>query len=263
MVPSQYQIRAVERSLDILEAFLAPEPDLNLDTICDCCQLPKSTAFKILAVLEGRGFIQKDADTGKYRIGFQAYEVGNRYLAGLNVAAVVHPRLRELAGRFPGCSAHLAVLTPTEAEIVYLDIVSMNVMLALAPVGSHYPAHSTALGKCLLADLPEPELRRRLARIRMSQFTPRTIVDPKVLRKHLSMVREQGYATDDEEMAPGNLCVAVPIRGRRGDAIAAMSTSHMKSAMTLDEPTLISVMLHAGQEVSHSLGHISGQTGGQ
>jgi len=257
MGTSPYQIRAVERSLDILEAFLVRRPAMDLDTISDCCQLPKSTAFKILSVLKGRGYVQKDADDGKYRIGFQAYEVGNRYVAGLTVTEVVHPVLRDLAARFPGCSAHLASLAPTETEIVYLDIVSMNVILALVPVGSHYPAYSTALGKCLLAELPEPELSRRLAHVHMPQFTPQTIVDPQALREHLSLVRERGYAMDDEEMAPGNLCVGVPIRDRRGDAVAAISTSHVKAATTVDRATIISAMREAAQEINHSLGYLS------
>jgi len=234
----------------------AIEP-LHLDDICERCQLPKSTVFKILSVLEGRGYVQKDHDNGQYRIGFQACEVGNRYVAGLSVTEIVHPTLRGLAAQFPCCSAHLAVLAPTETEIVYLDIVSMNVLLSLVPVGSHFPAHSTALGKCLLAELPEPELTRRLTHIEMPQFTPETIVDPDALRQHLSMVRERGYATDDEEMAPGNLCVAVPIRDRREDVIAAISTSHVKAAMLVGPAKVISVMQHAAQQISHSLGCLS------
>ena len=256
--PPNYQIRALDRALTVLETFHPRHPEQDLDEICERSGLPKSTTFKILSVLEYRGYVQKNEVTGRYRIGFQAYEVGNLYLAGLSVFEVVHPVLRRLAARFPKSSAHLAVLSPNNGQIVYLDIVSLNIFLSLVPVGSHYPAHSTALGKCLLADLPEPELRRRLERIQMSQFTPRTIVDSQVLRQHLATVRQRGYATDDEEMAPGNLCVAVAIRGRRGDAIAAISTSHMKTPMVVDEPTLVSVMLRAGQEISHSLGHIPG-----
>ena len=251
-----YQIRALERALNILEAFTAPDPKLDLDALCERSQLPKSTVFKMLAVLERRGYVQKGKEDGAYRIGFQAYEVGNLYLAGLTLFGIVHPILSGLAARFPQSSAHLAVLSPTVTQIVYLDIVSTNVFTSLAPVGSHYPAHSTALGKCLLAGLPEPELRRRMAQLEMPKLTPCTIDDPQVLCEHLKLVRTQGYAIDDEETALRYVCVAFPVRDRRGATIAAISTSHVKEAMTDDISTVIAEMRQAADSVNRSLGYV-------
>ena len=251
-----YRIRTLDRALNILEAFTFEQPELDLDAICRHTQLPKSTAFKILAVLQARGYVEKSESNGKYRIGFQAYEVGNRYLAGLTVFEVVHPVLKDLAARFPTSSAHLAVLSPTETRIVYLDIVSLNIYLSLVPVGSHYPAHSTALGKCLLAGLPEPELERRLAHISMPRLTPNTITDLGALREHLAQVRSQGYSIDNEETALGYLCVAFPILDRRGATIAAISTSHVKELMQDDLPTVIAEMRQAAAKISRSLGYV-------
>ena len=77
-----YQIRSVERALDVLEAFTADDPALNIDALCERAHLPKSTAFKILSVLEHREYVQKSQDGGNYRVGFQAFEEGNNYLAG-------------------------------------------------------------------------------------------------------------------------------------------------------------------------------------
>lgn len=201
--------------------------------------------------------MQKSEANGNYRIGFQTYEVGNRYLAGLTVFEVVHPVLKRLAARFPQSSAHLAVLSPTETQIVYLDTVSQNIFLSLVPVGSHYPAHSTALGKCLLARLPREELERRLDQVEMARLTPNTICDPQALCAHLEKVQAQGYAMDDEEMARGNLCVAFPIRDRRGETIAAISTSHVKEAMTDDVQAVIAEMYQAAEEINRTLGYVS------
>jgi IclR family KDG regulon transcriptional repressor len=254
---ANYQIRALERALDIMEAFTAQDPDLDLDAICERAQLPKSTAFKMVSVLESRGYVQKSEANGNYRVGFQAYEIGNLYLAGLTVFEIVHPHLKRLAARFPKSSAHLAVLSPTETEIVYLDIVSLNIYLSLVPVGSHYPAHCTALGKCLLAFLPEQERARRMAGVRMQPLTERTITDPQVFLEHLDLVRGQGYAVDDEETALGNLCVAFPIWDRRGATIAAISTSHVKEAMVDDDHTVVAEMRKTAQEINRSLGYIA------
>ncbi len=251
-----YRIRALDRALNVLEAFTSEHPELDLDAICERTQLPKSTVFKILAVLQARGYVEKSQANGKYRIGFQAYEVGNRYLAGLTVFEVVHPVLKELAARFPTSSAHLAVLSPTETRIVYLDIVSLNIYLSLVPVGSHYPAHSTALGKCLLASLPEPELERRLAQISMPRLTPNTVTDLATLREQLEQIRQQGYSIDDEETSLGYLCVAFPVLDRRGVTIAAISTSHVKELMHDDLATVIAEMRHAASKINRSLGYV-------
>ena len=251
-----YQIRALDRALTVLESFTASQPERDLDAICERAGLPKSTVFKILSVLEHRGYVQKSEVTGNYRIGFQAYEVGNVYLAGLSVFEVVHPVLKRLAARFPKSSAHLAVLPPTNGQIVYLDIVSLNIFLSLVPVGSHYPAHSTALGKCLLAGLSEEELRRRLDGIALERHTSRTIVDRAQLNEHLAQIRAQGYAIDDEEMASGYFCVAVPVLDRRGATIAAISTSHAKEATDEDVASVLGEMIRAGDEINRSLGYL-------
>ncbi|MBN1641051.1 MAG: IclR family transcriptional regulator, partial [Anaerolineae bacterium] len=254
-----YQIRALDRALTVLESFAGRHAEQDLSAICERAQLPKSTAYKILSVLEHRGYVQRNEATGNYRIGFQAYEVGNLYLAGLSVFEVVHPVLKRLAARFPKSSAHLAVLSPTNGQIVYLDIVSLNIFLSLVPVGSHYPAHSTALGKCLLAGLPEGELNERLAGVKLEPHTPRTIVDLGALRAHLAQVRAQGYAIDDEEMAAGYLCIAVPVLDRRGRTIAAISTSHSKETMVDGFETALEEMRRAGAEIDRALGYVAAE----
>ena len=253
---ANYQIRALERSLDILEAFSTSDPELDLDAISARCDIPKTTVFRMLAILERRGYVQKSQGDGHYRIGFQAYEVGNRYLAGLTVFEVVHPVVKRLAARFARGSAHMAVLSPTEVRIVYLDIVSQNIHLPLMPVGSSFPALSTALGKCLLAWLPEEELERRLDRAEVKRLTPRTITDPLAVREHLDLVRTQGYAIDDDETALGNYCVAIPVLDRRGVPVAAVSTSHPKEAMTHPPSVVIDEMVQAAVGINRALGYV-------
>lgn len=251
-----YQIRAVARALDILEAFTVTEPELDLVTISERADLPKSTVFKILTVLENRGYVRKTENGGGYRIGFQAFDVGNRYLAGVTVLEVVRPFLKRLAVRFPQGVAHVAVLAPTETKIVYLDIVSLNPTILVSPIGSYYCAHCTALGKVLLAGLPDEELERRLARIEMLKRTAHTITDLDEFREHLRWVREQGYAVDDEESQLRNLCVAVPVHNRQGLTVAAVSTSHVKDAMVGAATVVVGEMRRVGDEISQLLGYI-------
>ena len=252
-----YQIRAVDRALDVLEAFTDQQPFLSLDEICERVGLPKSTVFKILAVLERRLFVERSETDDAYRIGFQAFAAGNRYLSGVNVLQTVRPYLKHLATKMPKSQAHIAVLSPTETKVVYLDSYSVDTMVAMAPVGAQNFAHSSALGKSLLAWLAEEELERRLQTIELPKFTVHTICDTQQLREHLRRVRAQGYSLDDEERQLGNLCVAVPIRDRRGVAVAAVSTAHVKDVLAEDLATVIDYMVAVGEEVSRLLGYVA------
>ena len=252
---ANYQIRSVERALDVLESFTVEDPALHFDDLCERTHLPKSTAFKILSVLEQRDYVQRSPEGGNYRVGFQAFEVGNRYLAGLTMIEIVHPFLKKLVRRFPQSAAHVAVLSPNETKIVYVDVLTRNAYLVPAPIGSQLWAHATALGKCLLAGLPEEALERRLACIEMPQLTAKTMTDPQLLREHLKQVYAQGYALDDEEISPGNLCVAVPCRDRQGRTIASISTSHVKEAMADDTATVIAEMCQVARDVSKAMGY--------
>jgi len=254
-----YRIRTLDRALDILEALTVQEPELHLLAICERTDLPKSTVYKILSLLEKRGYVRRNESSGGYRIGFQAFDVGNRYLAGLTMLEIVQPFLKKLAARFPQCAAHVAVLSPSETKIVYLNILSANTFLVLAPVGSQFHAHSTALGKCLLAWLPEKELDRRMAQLNAPKLTGQTITDPAALRENLKTVRSQGYAIDDEETSPGNLCIGIPVRDRQGATVAAISISHVKEAMIDELDTLIAEMRQVGADVSRAMGYIPSQ----
>jgi DNA-binding IclR family transcriptional regulator len=89
----------------------------------------------------------------------------------------------------------------------------------------------------------------------MPQLTAKTITDPELLRVHLEQVRAQGYALDDEELSPGNLCVAIPCRDRQGRTVASISTSHVKEAMADDAATVIAEMGQIARDVSRAMGY--------
>jgi IclR family acetate operon transcriptional repressor len=110
-------------------------------------------------------------------------------------------------------------------------VVNLHKVLGPHPVRLHIdavggvPAHATALGKVLLADLPADELDRRLGSRPLVRLTSKTIGDRAVLRAELARVGQRGYAVDDEECSPGLRCVAAPVRDRLGAVVAAVSVS--------------------------------------
>jgi IclR family acetate operon transcriptional repressor len=119
---------------------------------------------------------------------------------------------------------HLAVLDG--ADIVYLEKKGQGQILTVATrVGGRNPAYASSMGKILLADLSEPELKAILGRGKLKKLTPNTIDEITKLIEELAVIREQGFALDNEETFPGIRCVGAPIRNARGRVIAAVSVT--------------------------------------
>jgi DNA-binding IclR family transcriptional regulator len=251
---ANYQVRALERALDIVDAFSLAEPELTLTAIAARVGLAKSTATRLLAVLEERGWLERSAETDRYRIGVRAFEVGNIYIQTTTLEGEARPILRDLAAAC-GQTANLGVLRG--GEVVHIAVVAPDRPIRFTTaIGQREPAHSTGLGKALLAALPLDELDRVIARQPLAARTERTITDPAALAAHLAAVRAQGYALDDEEDYDGLRCVAAPVRDARGAIVAAISVSGL--AGELDDaalPRYIAAVRRAAGEVSARLGY--------
>jgi len=129
-------------------------------------------------------------------------------------------------------------------------------------VGYPRPAHCTAIGKTLLAHLPEAELKAFLQSTELRPLTPKTITAAPILEQELERVRRQGYGFDDEEFAQGIRCLAAPVRNFTGHVVAAIGISGPVWRVSLDRVAeLTEVVISMGQRLSQQLGH-AGDTGG-
>jgi DNA-binding IclR family transcriptional regulator len=153
-----------------------------------------------------------------------------------------------------GETASLAVLA--DGEVVYVSIVRGQREIGIqSDVGARHPVHCTALGKVLLASLPEDQVRDILLHGGMPRHTPRTIVTPDAFVTALAEVRRQGYAVDDGERSPDIRCVAAPVQDHHGRVVAALSASgplfRLDDAVFAD---LSKAVVAAAGVVSHRLG---------
>lgn len=218
----RYNIRAVERALLSLKAFLGNDTELGAGEIGKRIDLDPSTTFRMMVTLEKHGFVRQDASSGKYRLGVTCLELGSQFLRINDARKSAVDVMQELRGEF-GETVHLGILD--EDQIVYLEKVqgSHAIGLMSSRVGGRAPAHATAIGKVLLANLPEAERRARLPR-KLARCTPATITDWKELEREFARVQENGYAIDNQEHETGVECVAVPIFGHKG-VVAGLSIS--------------------------------------
>jgi DNA-binding IclR family transcriptional regulator len=215
--------------------------------------LHKSTAHRALMVLERCGLIERTPEN-RFRLGLKLYELGSRAVEQIDLRARVHPWFRRLSAQV-GETVHLGVLQKT--SVVYLDKVEPNnrrVWLA-SRIGASNPVYCTAMGKAMLAFLPEDAAAEIIGKIRFVRFTHRTLMTPEALMRSLGRVRQRGYAIDDEEVEDGVRCIGAPILSENGHPMAAVSISGPTSRITQQSvPGIAEHLLRCCRDISSSLG---------
>lgn len=215
-------MQVVRRVLRLLECFTPEKPELSLTDLYRLLNLPKSTVHRLLSFLLQEGYVILNPDTLKYHISLKVLRLANAAVSQLEIEQAADVYLRELVLETGG-NANLAILHKADGMVLYLKTISPDMMLS--NIGRRSHIHSTALGKVLAAFEPERVVDRIIRTLGMPAFTPHTITDPNVFKEHLALVRQCGYAVDDQEAHPGWFCVAAPIQDVSGNVVAAISTA--------------------------------------
>jgi DNA-binding IclR family transcriptional regulator len=242
-------VQSVDRALTILE-LLARHGEAGVTDIAGELGVHKSTAFRLVATLEGHRLVEQTEDRGKYRLGVGLLRLAGATTARLDLVQEARPVCRQLAAD-TGETVNIAVLS--ESSALYLDQVAGS--SALQPhnwVGQHIPLHATSNGKVLLSGLDRQRLDAILTRL--SAYTPMTITTRSRLREELERVREQGYALAVDELEVGLTAAAAPIRNAHGDVVASMSVSGPTFRLSERVDEVVQRVVEAAEEVSHRLG---------
>ena len=243
---------AVERALNILEAAAQRRDGLTNSEISRRLGIPKSSASYILRTLERRGYLRREADTGRYRLGLKILSLGGDAQANLDLADVALPFMTALSERIH-LTVHLAVLDHGEA--VYVEKVEAPGFFKVNTwVGRRMFLHSTSVGKALLAWLPKPEVEALVRQLGLKKRTPKTITTVSRLCSDLEAVKEQGYAVDDEENSLGARCVGAPVFDAGGGVAAALGVSGTLTQM--DEanlPRIVDALRETARRISRQL----------
>jgi IclR family pca regulon transcriptional regulator len=250
--------QSLERGLAILSCFTPKRPVLGIADIADELGMSRSTTHRYVITLVALGYLEQGASR-KYRLGLRVTNLGMSALNSTGLREHAHPYLEELRQR-TSYTTSLAVLDGT--EVLYIDRVRSfrrgqgRVDLDLHP-GSRLPAHATAMGKMLLANLPEPEQRELLGSMKLAKRGPNTITSKKALRDELDEVREEGFAVNDEELAPNLYAIAAPVRNEGREVVAAVNVAAHSSVISLEEmvDALSPHLLSTADRISARLGY--------
>ena len=234
--------QAVRRAISVLKAFSDERPEMGVTEVSRKVTLHKSTVYRLLSAFEDEGLIARNPETGKYRLGPELIVLGEQVLRHTEVHRVALPFLRELAEK-TGETIDLEVLSGGNVVTIE-EIAGKHVVAAAGAIGMPWAAHATSNGKVLLAFQP-PEKQRQILLRTLKRFTPRTITDPKAVARELLKVREQGYALSYGELEDHLVAIGMPIRGRNGDAVAAVSISGPDTRLMPDK---LSGLLRTGIE---------------
>ncbi|MBA2526280.1 MAG: IclR family transcriptional regulator [Pyrinomonadaceae bacterium] len=251
---SPYRVQVLERSLGILKLLCSDGPELSLIELSERLTLHKSTTHRLLGVLEQHRFVEKSASSGRYRLGLKLFELGSKAIAQFDWGERARGYLQRLAFE-TGETAHLCILD--DGEVLYLEKVEApSTVRVPSIVGRRYPAHCGGAGKTLLAFQPEEEIEELIKRRGLKSYTRNTLTTPAQLREGLRLVREQGYAIDNEEFEEGLECIGAPIRDYSGKVVAAISIAGPAFRITEEKlPMLARSVMEVAKDLSADLGH--------
>ncbi|MER5755551.1 IclR family transcriptional regulator C-terminal domain-containing protein [Streptomyces sp. NPDC002088] len=211
-------VRSFERGLAVIRAFDAEHPARTLSEVARACDLTRAAARRLLLTLADLGYVHCDGRL--FRLTPRVLELGHAYLAGLTLPRIAEPHLKQLVAEVKESSS-LCLLDGDDVVHV-ARVPTRRIMSATITVGTRFPAYVTAVGRVLLAPLPDEDLDARLARAERRPLTAYTIVTPQALRAELGRVRRQGYALVDQELEEGLRSVAAPVRDRGGAVVAGV-----------------------------------------
>ncbi|MBV7672216.1 IclR family transcriptional regulator [Streptomyces halstedii] len=252
-------VPAVTRALDVLELFLESDGTLSAPEVTRRLQLPRTTVHELLTTLAARSYlVTVPEQPGRYRLGVRTYQLGSRYAEQLDLAAEGQQVAREVAETC-GETVHVAILEDT--EVIYIAKVdSTHAVRMVSAAGRKLPAHCTAVGKLLLAALPEAELDARIEGRALAAMTGHSITDAAELRAALTAARKRGVAVEHRESNPDVSCVAAPVRDRSGRVVAALSISVPVIRWSEErEDELARLAVGGADALSGRLGHHGGR----
>src|SRR5215469_10859581 len=251
-------VGVISKVLQILEALQGSSSGLGLKAICEQTGINKSTAHRFLKHLERERYLIR-TESGAYLIGPRLSQLSTHGSRSATLQSVARPILWDL-WKSTHETVNLGVLD--QGTVLYVDVIESPHEFRLSSrVGTRRSVHVTALGKALVAFLPEETRQAILGSITFQAVTPKTIGTLVQFRQELEKIRRQGYAVDDEEAVQGARCVSAPILNSAGTPIAAVSVSGPVTRVT---PGLVSALAgavtSAARAISVAMGFSQGDS---
>jgi DNA-binding IclR family transcriptional regulator len=216
-------VQSLGRAFAILEEIARHREGVGLADLSKLVGLHNSTTFHLAKTMVSLGYIRREKDSKRYRVGRPLFALAASALDEIEMVNVATPALEDLS-RETGESSHFAVRMG-DAVVVIARTSGPGAFHLTDRVGVLRPAHCTALGKVILASLRQDQLERFLARVELKPSTAHTITESPALLREIAEIRRSGIAYDDGEFNLEVRCVAVPVKDFTGQIIGALGIS--------------------------------------
>lgn len=244
--------QSLTKSLSLLKKLALTCELLSVSEITEELKVSKPTAYSIVNALCAQGYLEKDADSGKYHIGYLFYALGQNYPRMYPFLNFIESIVLEEHKRL-GLRINVCVFKPPLTSLVIAT--KDESLVPRHSGGLTLPAHLSASGKVLLSALPQQTVEEYVSRADLYPLTAKTITDTKTLVEHIEIVRRQGYATDEEEFVPGSACVAAPVYDASGKVICSVSVSRCPiERFRVERDSLVLAVQNLAMRLSFELG---------
>jgi IclR family KDG regulon transcriptional repressor len=249
----RYNITALQRGLRLLQLFSESPHGMTAKQVAGRSRLPVSTVHRFLANLEGAGFLNCSGDS-VYHLGIACFAIGHAALGQLDIRRVSLPYLQELNAQTRE-TIHLTVRHGLSA--VYVEKLDSTEQLRIhSRIGAAVPLYCSAVGKVMLAYMPDEEREKILPQLGLNRLTPNTVGNLQELQTELYRVRKNGYACDLEENELHIRCVAAPIWDHAGSVNASLSITAPVVRMAVARLRQLAPLIQtAGLQISRELGY--------
>jgi DNA-binding IclR family transcriptional regulator len=248
-------LKSVGKADQIIEAFKTRD-ELSITELSEVLGYYPSAIYRFVTTLEYLGYVEQEPENGKYRLGLKFLELGYLVFDRMDLRQRVRPVLKKLADAC-GETANLAIVDAKKGVVVFIDqIESPRDITMRLRVGGQAQLHATALGKVILAYLPNDKFQGILREARFPKLTENTITEPEELRQQLSVIRRDGFAVDNQEAVEGAKCIAAPVRDHTGQVVAAISISALANRLQHDKmDDTVGLVIRSALEASLRLGY--------
>jgi DNA-binding IclR family transcriptional regulator len=247
--------QSLERGLAVLELLDKATAPMGVREIARAIELSPTIVQRLANSLSQAGYLEQVAENRKYKLGYRAMLLGGAMMAEDRLMGVARTELQRLAD-VHFLNGYLGVRR--DNRIIYLlSVQSSGPVTVRATVGARINAHSTALGKALIAELPAAEIKAIAGRAPYEQCTPHTITQWTALSADLERVRSAGYAASQEENISGIASYGAVVRDASGKVVAALSVASLASEQrAAKSPSAIQLVLDAAHRCSTALGYL-------
>lgn len=245
-----YVSNSLKRGLTILESFNTNNSNMTLSEIASELDITKSAAYRVVMTLEEMGFLYKSGTGGRYQLASRVMDLGYQYIKSLDVNEILMPFIDELRDKTE-LTAHLAILEGSDAVYIYRAL-SSQALVSNIPIGSHLPACATAIGRSLLLNHTDKELRQLFRNYKFKQYSGKTATSINELITVLEDDRIRGYSINRSNFMEGTVAIAVPLVNASGMTVAAVNISGTEKQLTnLD--SFISTFFQISKKMSNYL----------